>query len=539
MSEVASGAGVDVDVVVVGAGLGGLYMLYKLRELGLSAQAFEAGDGVGGTWFWNRYPGARCDVESLVYSYSFDAELEQEWEWSERYPSQPEIERYVNHVADRFDLRRDIDFETKVVSAVFDGDTSVWTVATDTGRVLRARFFITAVGCLSQPKQIDIAGVDSFAGETYVTASWPKEPVDLSGKRVAVIGTGSSGTQAIPVIAEQAGHLTVFQRTPNYSIPAHNRVLSDEEVAEFKADYRNYRYEQKISLFGVPIPPPKPSALAVSEEERLADYQEGWDDGLMPAIMGRYEDLLVDKEANETAAQFVRDKIAMIVKDPMVADKMMPMDYAFGTKRPLMDTDYFETFNRDDVDLVDLRETPIETITASGIRTTGADFEFDVIVFATGFDAMVGAFNAIDIRGRGGVVLREEWKDGPRTYLGIGMAGFPNMFTITGPQSPSVLSNMLVSIEQHVDWIGDCITFMGDHDVKEIEATPEAQQGWVEHVAELANGTLFPQTDSWYMGANVPGKARVFTPYLGGVGVYRETCENIAENDYEGFELIS
>ena len=539
MSEDASGMGIDVDVVVVGAGLGGLYMLYKLRELGLSAQAFEAGDGVGGTWFWNRYPGARCDVESLVYSYSFDAELEQEWEWSERYPSQPEIERYVNHVADRFDLRRDIDFETKVVSAVYDGDTSTWTVATDTGRVLRARFFITAVGCLSQPKQIDIAGADSFAGETYVTASWPKEPVDLSGKRVAVIGTGSSGTQAIPVIAEEAGHLTVFQRTPNYSIPAHNRVLSDEEVAEFKADYRDYRHEQKISLFGVPIPPPKPSALAVSEEERLADYQEGWDDGLMPAIMGRYEDLLVDKEANETAAQFVRDKIAMIVKDPMVADKMMPKDYAFGTKRPLMDTDYFETFNRDDVDLVDLRETPIEAITASGIRTTGADFEFDVIVFATGFDAMVGAFNAIDIRGRGGVVLREEWKDGPRTYLGIGVAGFPNMFTITGPQSPSVLSNMLVSIEQHVDWIGDCITFMRDHDVKEIEATPEAQQGWVEHVAELANGTLFPQTDSWYMGANIPGKPRVFTPYLGGVGVYRETCENIAENDYEGFELIS
>ena len=335
------------------------------------------------------------------------------------------------------------------------------------------------------------------------------------------------------------GTLTAMQRTPNYSIPAHNRVLSDEEIAEFKADYRNYRHEQKISTFGVPIPPPKPSALAVSEEERLADYQEAWDDGLMPAIMGRYADLLVDKEANETAAQFIRDKIATVVKDPMVADTLTPKDYAFGTKRPCMDTGYFETFNRDNVDLVDLRETPIEAITASGIRTTGADFEFDVIVFATGFDGMVGPLNAIDIRGSGGVVLREEWKDGPRTYLGIGVAGFPNMFTITGPQSPSVLTNMVVSIEQHVDWIGDCITFIRDHDLKAIEATPEAQQGWVEHVEELVSGTLFPQTDSWWMGANVPGKPRGFHIYLGGLGAYRETCEQIAEKDYEGFELIS
>jgi cyclohexanone monooxygenase len=541
MTNTASGSGdTDVDAVVIGAGFGGLYMLYKLREeLGMDVQVFEAGDGVGGTWYWNRYPGARCDVESLAYSYSFDPELEQEWEWTERYPRQPEIERYLNHVADRYHLRDDIEFETKVTAASFDEATTTWTVATDNGRSVTCRWFITAVGCLSMPKEIDIPGADTFAGPTYHTARWPKDEVDFSGQRVGVIGTGSTGIQAIPKIAEQAAQLTVFQRTPNYSIPAQNRVLTAEEIAEFKAGYREYREEQKVSGFGVPVPPPEPSALAVPEEERRAAYQHGWDEGMLTAILAKYEDLLFNKEANETAAEFVREKVATIVEDPEVAEALTPRGYAFGTKRPCMDTGYFETFNQDHVTLVDLRKTPLERVTPTGVKTSDAEYEFDAIVFATGFDAMVGALNAIDIRGRNGDLLRDLWANGPSTYLGLAVAGFPNMFTITGPQSPSVLSNMVVSIEQHVDWISDCIHHVSKSGSVGVEVTEAAQQGWVEHVTELGNMSLFPETDSWYMGANVPGKPRVFTPYVGGVGPYRETCDKIAQNDYEGFDLIS
>ncbi|MEQ8719122.1 MAG: NAD(P)/FAD-dependent oxidoreductase [Acidimicrobiales bacterium] len=528
----------DVDAVVIGAGFGGLYMLYKLRELGLSTQVFEAGDGVGGTWYWNRYPGARCDVESLAYSYSFDPELEQDWEWSERYPAQPEIEKYLNHVADRYDLRRDIALETRVTAATFDEDTTSWTIETDTGRSVTCRWLITAVGCLSKPKEIDIEGKGSFAGPTYHTPSWPKDGVDFSGKRVAVIGTGSTGIQVIPEIAKQAEHLTVFQRTPNFSLPAQNRDLTGDEIEEFKADYRHFREEQRASAYGVPAPPPEPSALAVAAEERNRKYQQAWDKGGFAEFFP-YADLLTDIEANETVAQFVRDKIAGIVDDPELAAKLAPTDYAFGTKRPCLDTRYFETYNRDNVTLVDLRETPLERITGKGIETSDRSYEVDAIVFATGFDAMVGALNAIDIRGRGGALLRDEWKNGPVTYLGLSVAGFPNMFTITGPLSPSVFSNMIVSIEQHVEWIADCVAYVDKAGEAGIEATSTAQDDWVSHVSELADMTLFPQTDSWYVGANVPGKPRVFMPYVGGVGFYRETCDEIVRDDYRGFDLIS
>ena len=529
----------SVDAVVIGAGFGGLYAIQKLRDqLGMSVRAFEAGDGVGGTWFWNRYPGARCDVDSYGYSFSFDSALEQDWEWTQRYPPQPEIEAYLNHVADRFDLRRDINFETRVTAATFDKATARWTVQTDTNVTVEARYLITAVGCLSKVKDIDIKGVETFKGAVYRTGEWPKEPIDFGGMRVAVIGTGSSGVQVIPEIAKQAAHLTVFQRTANYNVPARNRPLSADEIVEWKANYPDYRAASKVSGGGIPVPDPEPSALAVSKEERDAAYQRGWDAGHIPSILFKYADLLSNKEANETAAQFVRDRISDIVEDPETARILTPTDHAYGTKRPPLGDDFYETFNRKNVRLVDLRATPIERITPTGLTTTDEEYEFDAIVYATGFDAMVGALNAIDIRGSDGTLLRDAWKDGPKTYLGISVAGFPNMFTITGPGSPSVFSNMVVSIEQHVDWIADCLTFIRDRKARGIEATVAAQDMWVEHVNEITMGTLFADAQSWYSGANVPGKPRVFMPYIGGVGPYRIRCDEIAANDYEGFALI-
>jgi cyclohexanone monooxygenase len=529
----------NVDAVIVGAGFAGLHAIWKLRDqLGLSVRAFEAGDGVGGTWFWNRYPGARCDVDSYGYSFSFDPELEQEWEWTQRYPPQPEIEAYLNHVADRYDLRRSIEFETRVTAATFDNETACWTVETDTNTTVQASYLITAVGCLSKPKDIDIRGAESFKGPTYRTGEWPKEEVDFSGMRVAVFGTGSSGVQVIPEIAKQAAHLTVFQRTANYNVPARNRPLAPHEHAEWKANYDEYRAASRLSPGGIPVPDPEPSALDVSKEERDAAYQHGWDNGHIPSILFKYADLLSDKDANETAAQFVRDRIAEIVDDPETARILTPTDHAYGTKRPPLGDDFYETFNRENVQLVDLRKTPVERITPVGVTTTDRTYEFDAIVYATGFDAMIGALNAIDIRGSNGTLLRDAWSDGPKSYLGISVAGFPNMFTITGPGSPSVFSNMVVSIEQHVDWIADCITYIRDQGARAIDATTTAQDQWVDHVREITEPTLHAQAESWYSGANVPGKPRVFMPYIGGVGEYRTRCDQIAANNYEGFELI-
>ncbi|MDQ4118587.1 MAG: NAD(P)/FAD-dependent oxidoreductase [Actinomycetota bacterium] len=528
----------EPDAVVVGAGFAGLYQLYRLRELGLTTRVFEIADGVGGTWYWNRYPGARCDVESLSYSYSFSPELEQEWTWTEKYPTQPEILSYLEHVADRFDLRRDITFNSRVESCVWDDETRRWTVTTDSETVT-AQFVIMATGCLSVSKAPEIPGAETFAGPIYHTGHWPHEGVDVSGRRLGVIGTGSSGIQSIPLLAEQAADTTVFQRTPNFSMPAGNRPLAESEISEMKQSYRAWREQQRTSGFGVPVAAPTKSALEATEQERTATYQAAWDKGNLVAVMAAYTDTLTDAAANDTAAEFVRSKIREIVRDPDVAEKLSPRSFPIGTKRPCLDTNYYATFNRDDVHLVDLRETPLVEITETGVRTTGGDYEFDVIVFATGFDAMTGALNGIEIRGKDGQLLRDKWSEGPRSYLGLAVTGFPNLFTITGPSSPSVLTNMVVSIELHVEWISDMIAHLREQGVSAAEPTPDAENDWAKHVEEVGNMTLYPSADSWYMGSNVPGKPRVFMAYIGGLGAYKERCDQVAANGYEGFELAS
>jgi cyclohexanone monooxygenase len=528
-----------VDVVVVGAGFAGMYALYRLRKLGYSVRVFEAGDDVGGTWYWNRYPGARCDVDSMSYSYSFSPELEQEWVWSEKYPTQPEILRYANHVADRFDLRRGITFNTRVTAAHWDEKTLQWNVVTAAGETVQARFVIMATGCLSKPKMLDIPGADRFEGSTYHTSSWPHEGVDFTGKVVGVIGTGSSGIQSIPLIAKQAKDLTVFQRTAVYTLPALNRPLEEEEVRTRKADYRKYRQAQRDSYFGVPVDtPPGASALSVSEQERNTVYERHWGAGTLMAMFMSYNDLLRDRKANETAAEFARSKIRSIVRDPKTAELLSPRTFPFGAKRLCLDTDYYKTFNEPHVHLVDLRTTPLVEVTAKGVRTTEREYPLDALVFATGFDALTGALLAIDIRGVGGLPLREKWAAGPRAYLGIGVAGFPNLFTVTGPSSPSVLSNVIVSIEQHVDWIVDCLVMLQQRGARGIEATEEAADTWARHVADVGGQTLYTEADSWYMGANVPGKPRVLLAYLGGVDVYRGICDQVVAKGYEGFRLI-
>ncbi|HLZ83141.1 MAG TPA: NAD(P)/FAD-dependent oxidoreductase [Caulobacteraceae bacterium] len=529
----------DLDVVVVGAGFAGMYMLHRLRGLGFSVRVYETGDGVGGTWYWNRYPGARVDVESQEYSYSFSDELEDEWQWSERYASQPELLRYANHVADRFDLRRDIRFETRVTAAHYDEAANRWTVATDRGERVSARFCIMATGCLSAIKEPDFPGRETFQGRSYQTSRWPAEGVDLSGQRVAVIGTGSSAIQSIPVIAEEAAHVTVFQRTPNYSVPAHNGPLDPVAIAAWKAERAENRRRQRASQGGFLSSNPNPqSALEVDEETRRRVFEERWARGGF-AIGGAFSDMVINPEANAVAAAFVAGKIREIVKDPRTADILTPKTYPFATKRLCVDTAYYATYNRPNVSLVDAAATPIEAITPTGLRTSERDFAFDAIVYAIGFDAMTGPLLRIDIRGRGGVGLGEVWAEGPKSYLGLMIAGFPNLFTITGPGSPSVLSNMIVSIEQHVEWISDCLSHLRDRRLGVIEAEAPAQAAWVAHVNENAAATLYPQANSWYMGANIPGKPRVFMPYVGGVGPYRETCDAVAANGYEGFVLTS
>ena len=526
-----------IDAVIVGAGFAGLYMLHRLRGLGFSARVIEAGDGVGGTWYWNRYPGARCDIESMEYQYGFEDELPREWKWTERYATQPEILRYVNHVADRFKLRDGIDFETRVTSAVFDKSANRWMVTTDQGSQFSARYCIMATGCLSAAKKPEIAGIDTFAGDSYHTGHWPHEGVDFTGKRVGIIGTGSSGIQSIPHIAAQAAHLTVFQRTANFSIPAHTGPLDPEVQRVMTENYTAVRQEARTTTGGILNRTPNDkSALAVSEEERQQEFQQRWDKGGF-AIGGAFNDLAINIDANEKAAEFVRSKIRATVKDPAVAELLCPKDYPFATKRLCVDTGYFETYNRDNINLVDIKSAPIEAITPTGLRTTDASYEFDAIVFATGFDAMTGALLNIDIRGRNGLTLKEKWEGGPRTYLGIQIAGFPNLFTITGPGSPSVLTNMMVSIEQHVDWVSDCVSYLRDHEQASIEATVQAEDAWVDHVNEVANFTLYPRANSWYVGANVPGKPRVFMPYVGGFNNYLQKCADVAAKGYEGFAL--
>jgi cyclohexanone monooxygenase len=526
----------DLHAVIVGAGFAGLYMLHRLRGLGLTARVYEAGDGVGGTWYWNRYPGARCDVESMEYSYSFSPELEQEWRWTERYAAQPEILTYANHVADRFDLRRDIQLSTRVTSAIFDEATHQWTIETDRGDRVSARFCIMATGCLSTAQVPDFKGLATFEGRWYHTGHWPHEGVDFTGQRVGVIGTGSSAIQSIPIIARQAAHLVVFQRTPNFSIPARNAPLDPEYERRWKTSYVEYRRRARESRNGLVLERNDQSALAVSPEVRTREYEARWSRGGL-GFAASFVDVVTNQDANDTAADFVRAKIRATVRDPKVADLLTPRHYPIGTKRLCVDTDYYETFNRDNVTLVDLRTAPIEEITARGLRTRDAAYALDSLVFAIGFDAMTGALLGVDIQGRGGRTLRDKWAEGPRTYLGLMVAGFPNLFAITGPGSPSVLSNMMVSIEQHVDWIADCLAHLRAHGRAAIEATVEAEDRWVAHVNEVGHATLYPRANSWYMGANIPGKPRIFMPYIGGVGAYRQICDGVAAKGYEGFTL--
>ena len=528
-------AAADFDAVIVGAGFAGMYMLHRLRGMGLSVRVFEAGSDVGGTWYWNRYPGARCDVESMQYSYQFSEELQQEWDWSERYATQPEILRYIDHVAERFDLRRDVQFNTRVTAATFDDEAGHWRVDTEDGATMTAVYCIMATGCLSAPNEPKFGGQESFAGAIYHTAHWPHEGVDFTGQRVAVIGTGSSAIQSIPVIAEQAAQMFVFQRTPNYAVPAHNAPLDPAMVREIKADYAGFRARAKQTPTGNLFEVGGPSALAVSAEERECEYEARWAYGGLP-FLAAYADLMFDEEANKTVADFVRGKIRGIVRDPAVADLLVPRNI-IGCKRLCVDTGYYETFNRDNVTLVDISDTPIERITPDGVSVGGQVYTVDAVVFATGFDAMTGALLRIDIRGSAGEPLKAKWQDGPRAYLGLALAGFPNLFTITGPGSPSVISNMLPSIEQHVDWITDCIEYMRGHGLSRIEAQRDAEDAWVAHVGEVAERSLRSGGDSWYVGANVPGKPRVYMPYIGGVPVYAEKCQQVAAAGYEGFAL--
>jgi cyclohexanone monooxygenase len=534
----AADAALDADVVVVGAGFAGLYMLYRLRALGMRAIAFEAADDVGGTWYFNRYPGCRCDVESLMYSYSFSEELRRSWTWSERYAPQAEILAYLRHVAERFDLRRDIRFSTRVVSAVYDEGRNRWQIATDRGEQVAARFCVMASGCLSVPRKPGIPGVDSFAGEWYHTGQWPAAGVDFSGKRVGVIGTGSTGLQLIPQVAKQAKHLYVFQRTPAYSLPAKNRPLGPGDSAEFNAAYGTLLETMRHSLTGTLHVMKDQSVLATAPEERERICERLWNEG-GAGLMYYFNDIAVDAAANEEIARFVRRKIKETVKDPATAQALTPTEYPIGTKRICIDIDYFETYNRDNVTLVPLAHDPIEKITAHGLRTAHGHYDLDCLVFATGYDALTGALLQIDIRGAGGESLRDKWQAGPRTYLGLGTAGFPNLFLVTGPGSPSVLSNMVVSIEQHVDWIADCLKALHDRKLNRIEPRAESEEEWMNHVNEIAGHTLFVRAASWYMGANIPGKPRVFMPYLGGVGVYRRKCAEVAADGYRGFDLAS
>lgn len=527
------------DVVVIGAGFAGMYMLHRLRGLGLSVRVYEQGSGVGGTWYWNRYPGARCDVESMQYSYSFSDELQQEWDWSERYAPQPEILRYANHVADRFDLRPDIQFDTRIDQAVFDEANNSWSVTTSDGSTVTAQFVVLATGCLSNARTPDFKGLSDFNGEVYHTGHWPHEPVDFTGKRVAVIGTGSSAIQSIPLIAEQASELFVFQRTANFSVPARNAVLTEQEREFFRANYPEIRRKAREEMRnGIYQEVPQKGALDDTRQERQARYAERWAKGGL-TFTATYNNIAIDKAANDTAADFVRAKIAEIVKDPEVARLLQPDNHPIGSKRICVDTDYYATFNRPNVKLIDVRANPIEQILPHGLRAGGKDYQVDALVLATGFDAMTGSVAKIDIQGRAGQALNQKWAAGPRTYLGLMSEGFPNLFIITGPGSPSVLSNMIVSIEQHVDWITDCIAYMRERGVERMEATRAAEDKWVAHVNEVASTTLYPQANSWYMGANVPGKPQIFMPYIGGVGVYRQICNDVAAKGYEGFAMTS
>ena len=527
--------GAAYDAVVVGAGFAGLYMLHRLRGLGFTARVYEAGGGVGGTWYWNRYPGARCDVESMQYSFSFSEELDQQWDWSEKYAPQPEILAYANHVADRFDLRRHIRFDTRVTAATFDETANCWRIETDGGDKVSAQFCIMAVGCLSAPNRPPFKGIEDFRGPIHHTGQWPHQGVDFSGLRVGIIGTGSSAIQSIPIIAQQASSLTVFQRTATYSVPAWNEKLTPEYRNAVKADYPALRAKGRARPTGFYFPFNMKPALEATEAERERQYEEAWSRGGLP-FLGAYGDLLFEKAANDTIAEFARRKIRSLVRDPATAELLCP-DNVFGCKRLCVDTGYFETYNLPHVKLVDVSKTPIERFTAAGIEVNGVEYPLDMIVCATGFAAMTGSFEKIAITGRDGLTLAEKWRAGPRTYLGVGSAGFPNLFIIAGPGSPSVLASMIQSIEQHVDWMADCVAHLRDIGAATIEPLQSYEDEWVEHVNEVSKVSLRSTCSSWYVGANIAGRPRVFMPYIGGFPVYVQKCNEVMTGGFEGFAI--
>ncbi|MDO9524188.1 MAG: NAD(P)/FAD-dependent oxidoreductase [Gemmobacter sp.] len=527
---------VSLDIAIVGAGFAGLYALHKLRKHGYRVHVFDAGDDIGGTWYWNRYPGARCDIESMQYSYSWDEQLQQDWQWTERFATQPEILRYIHHVADRFDLSRDITLNTRITAAIFDEAANTWTLTTDAGVRIVAPYAIMATGVLSAPLVPNLAGLDDFKGAIYHTANWPKDGVDFAGLRVGVFGTGSSAIQAIPEIAKQARHLHVFQRTPNFSVPARNQPLTPDTIAQWKSNYPELRrYAREDTGSGTIYDFPTRSAKDVDEATRNAEFEARWAKG-GANFMHAYNDLVIDEESNRFAADFVRRKIRETVKDPALADALCPTDYPIFAKRICVDSDYYDTFNRPNVTLVNLKKTPFDRVTETGLRTSASDIALDALVLATGFDAMTGALTRIDIRGIGGQSLKDKWSEGPRAYLGVMSAGFPNLFMVTGPGSPSVLSNVIVSIEQHVDWITDCLLHLRSIGAQRIEPTTGVENSWVRHVNDVASATLLPKAASWYMGANIPGKARVFMPYIG-LANFRRKCNEVAANGYEGFRI--
>ena len=530
-------ADVDVEVVVVGAGFAGMYLLHELRRTGFSHRVLEAGDDVGGTWYWNRYPGARCDISTTDYQYTWDPELHNEWQWSEKHAAQPEILRYAQYVAKKHDLYSGIEFNVRVEAARWDNTKKLWSIRTSTGETITCRHYVMATGCLSVPKDPDIPGVSRYTGNVYVTGRWPHEGVDFTGQRVAVIGTGSSGIQSIPLMAEQAKELVIFQRTPNFSMPAFNGPPPQDRVERLKADRGAYEQEARLSGTGVPMEMSTVSALSVSQETAFEMLEQAWQKGELLSLGNTFMDSAINRKANDVVAEFMRSKVRSVVKDPAVAELLSPYKHGYGTKRPCMDTGYFETFNKPHVRLVDLNANPIHSITETGIEFGGEYQDFDAIVYATGFDAMTGAIVGVDIEGKDGVTLKEKWDNGPLTYLGLTSVGFPNLYMITGPGSPSVLSNMMVSIEQHVDWIRDTLVYMRDNKFTTIEPTSVAEEGWRVHCTDCADITIFQEANSWYMGANVPGKPRVMFPYIGGVGRYRLACDEVVNRGYLGFEL--
>jgi cation diffusion facilitator CzcD-associated flavoprotein CzcO len=524
----------ELDLLVVGAGFGGIYAVYRARQMGLTVRAYEKADGVGGTWYHNRYPGARCDVESIDYSYDFSDELQQDWVWTEKYASQPEILAYAEHVVERFDLGRDIQLGTVITQLDYDDEGCRWNVVTNRGERISARWVLLAAGLLSVPKQPPFPGLDAFRGDWYQTSRWPKAPVDVTGKRVAVIGTGSSGIQTIPVIATEAAQVTVFQRTPNFSIPARNRPLGGEELRQVKATYAERRRYAWRSGGGLPRAPAFDSAADFDEDELEHELQSRWDIGGLDFLYP-FRDFRTSLESNGRIADFVRRKIREVVDDPAVAEMLTPRGYPFGAKRPCFDTNYWATFNRENVELVDVNATPIVNFTEHGLRTSDGEFEFDIIVFALGFDAYTGAILDIDIHGREGRSLREYWADGARTYLGASVAGFPNLFLIAGPGRP--VNAGLMHHEHAVDWVMGLIEHARQGELVEVEARPEAEDEWERRIEDAAQLTVYPKVKSWYWGANIDGKPRKFLVLLEGFDVYQEVARKEAEQGYRGFTL--